>query len=272
MLHGRLRDALTRLNPWLSVDALADAIRRITNPDGVTLEARNRSFHLNLINGVTVERRTPEGTVSRVPAKVIDLENPDENNWLAVNQLTAQENLQSRRGDIRLFVNGLSLGVIELKNPADESTYIWEAWQQIQNYQVDLPTMFSMNEFQIISDGILARIGPLNAGTEWFKPWRTMEGEEPDAPALSELQTMLEGTCEPARFLTLVRDFIVAGGGGVTRRRGRRNGRRGAGDLQLRGDGQDNQKQNRGKMPGTPGPQDLHLPRGQNAGNPHRRT
>ena len=144
-----------------------------------------------------------------MPARVVDFDNPDENDWLAVNQFTAQENLQSRRGDIRLFVNGLPLGVIELKNPADENTDIWEAWQQIRNYQVDLPTMFSMNEVQIISDGILARIGPLNAGTEWFKPWRTMEDGEADAPVLSELQTMLEGTCTPSRFLTLIRDFIV---------------------------------------------------------------
>ena len=185
VLERRLRDALTSLNPWLSDEPLEDAIRRITNPDGATLEARNRSFHLDLINGITVEHRAPDGTISGVPARVIDFENPDENDWLAVNQFTAQENLQSRRGDIRLFVNGLPLGVTELKNPADESTDIWEAWQQIRNYQVDLPTMFSMNQVQIISDGLLARIGPLNAGTEWFKPWRTMADEESDAPALS---------------------------------------------------------------------------------------
>ena len=108
-----------------------------------------------------------------------------------------------------LFVNGLPVGNIELKNPADENTDIWDAWQQLQNYQVDLPTMFSMNEVQIISDGLLARIGPLNAGQEWFKPWRTMESDEPGTPPTSELQVMLEGTCAPARFLTLIKDFIV---------------------------------------------------------------
>ena len=101
------------------------------------------------------------------------------------------------------------MGNIELKNPADENTDIWDAWQQLRNYQVDLPTMFSMNEIQIISDGLLARIGPLNAGQEWFKPWRTMEGEEPGTPPAPELQVMLEGTCTPARFLTLIKDFTV---------------------------------------------------------------
>ena len=209
VLESRLRDALERLNPDLGKEALETAFRRITNPDGPTLEARNRSFHLDLINGVTVEKRFPDGTVSGVPARVLDFDDPLENDWLAVNQFSAQETQTLRRPDIVLFVNGLPVGNIELKNPADENTDIWEAWQQLRNYQVDLPTMFSMNEVQIISDGLLARIGPLNAGQEWFKPWRTMEGEEADAPPAPELQVMLEGTCTPNRFLSLIRDFIV---------------------------------------------------------------
>ena len=209
VLEGRLRDVLERLNPDLEDEALETALRRITNPDGPTLEARNRAFHLDLINGVTVDKRFPDGTVSGVPARILDFEDPLENDWLAVNQFSAQENQTTRRPDIVLFVNGLPVGNIELKNPADENTDIWEAWQQLRNYQVDLPTMFSMNEVQIISDGLLARIGPLNAGQEWFKPWRTMESEEAGTPPAPELQVMLEGTCAPARFLTLVKDFIV---------------------------------------------------------------
>ena len=209
VLERRLRDALERLNPDLDNEALETALRRITNPDGPTQEARNRSFHLDLINGVTVEQRGPDGTVSGVPAKLIDFEDPHENDWLAVNQFTVQGNQQNRRLDIGLFVNGLPLGNIELKNPADESTDIWQAWDQFQTYQAELPEMFSMNEIQIISDGILARIGPLGAGKEWFKPWRTMESEEANAPQTSELQVMLEGTCDPTRFLNLVKNFTV---------------------------------------------------------------
>ena len=98
------------LTPGSASEALEDTIRRITNPDGATLDARNRSFHLDMINGITVEHRSPDGTISGVPARIVDFENPDENDWLAVNQFTAQENLQSRRGDIRLFVNGLRSG------------------------------------------------------------------------------------------------------------------------------------------------------------------
>ena len=208
-LEERLRDALERLNPALDDSALETVVRNITNPDGPTLETRNRAFHLDLINGVTVETRFPDGTVSGVPARLLDFNNPMENDWLAVNQFSVQETQTTRRPDIVLFVNGLPLGNIELKNPAGESTDIWAALQQLENYQVDIPTMFSMNEVQIISDGLLARIGPLNAGQEWFKPWRTMESEPPGATPAPELQMMLEGTCTPARFLTLIKDFIV---------------------------------------------------------------
>ena len=209
VLEGRLKDALERFNPDLEDESLEAAYRRITNPDGPTLEARNRAFHLDLINGVTVDKRFPDGTVSGVPARIVDFEDPPENDWLAVNQFSAQETQTPRRPDIVLFLNGLPVGNIELKNPADENTDIWEAWQQLRNYQVDLPSMFSMNEMQIISDGLLARVGPLNAGQEWFKPWRTMESEEATTPPAPELQVMLEGTCTPDRFLTLIKDFIV---------------------------------------------------------------
>ena len=108
-----------------------------------------------------------------------------------------------------LFVNGLPLGVIELKNPADEDATIWSAWQQLQTYKADLPSLFSMNEMLMVSDGIQARIGTLTAGREWFKPWRTITGEKLADSHMTELQVMLEGVCAPRRFLALVRDFIV---------------------------------------------------------------
>ena len=108
-----------------------------------------------------------------------------------------------------LFVNGLPLLVIELKNPTDEDATIWTAWQQLQTYKAELPTLFAMNATLIVSDGMEARIGTLTAGREWFKPWRTISGETLATPYLPQLQVMLEGVCAPSRFLTLVRDFIV---------------------------------------------------------------
>ena len=209
VLEERLRDALLNLNPDLPPSALETGLRSLINPDGPTLEARNRSFHHALTRGVTVPVRRPDGTTSGEPAAVVDFENPANNDWLAVNQVTVRENQSTRRADIVLFLNGLPLGIIELKNPADENADVWDAWNQLQTYKADLPTLFSMNELLMVSDGLNARVGTLTAGKEWFKPWKTMEDQEPGAVDLPELQVMLEGVCEQSNFLTLLRDFIV---------------------------------------------------------------
>ena len=209
VLEERLRDALFNLNPGLPASALETGLRNLINPDGPTLETRNRSFHHTLTRGVTVPVRRDDGTMSGEPATVVDFENPDNNDWLAVNQFTVKENQSTRRPDIILFLNGLPLGIIELKNPADENADVWDAWQQLQTYKAELPTLFSMNEMLMVSDGLHARVGTLTAGKEWFKPWKTMDGQEPGAANLPELQVMLEGVCEQSNFLTLLRDFIV---------------------------------------------------------------
>ena len=209
VLERRLRDALAELNPGLPSEALDDAFRKLTRPEGATLETRNRAFHRMLVDGVTVEHRTTDGSIRGAQARVVDFEDPANNDWLAVNQFTVTENKNTRRPDVVLFVNGLPLGVIELKNPLDEDATVWTAWQQLQTYKAELPTLFSMNELLIVSDGTDARIGSLTAGKEWFKPWRTVTGETLADPNTPELQVMLEGVCDRARFLSLVRDFIV---------------------------------------------------------------
>ena len=162
-----------------------------------------------LVDGVTVEHRDSEGRIRGAQVQVIDFDHPANNDWLAVNQFTVSENRNTRRPDVVLFVNGLPLGVIELKNPADEDATIWTAWQQLQTYTSELPTLFSMNEALMVSDGTEARIGTLMAGREWFKPWRTVTGETLADPNMTELQVMLEAVFEPGRFLALVRDFTV---------------------------------------------------------------
>ena len=209
LLECRLRDGLARLNPAIPAAAVDDAYRSITRTEGPTLENNNRGFHRMLVEGVTVEFRTRDGAMRGAQVRVIDFENPDNNDWLAVNQFTVTEDNNTRRPDIVLFVNGLPLGVIELKNPTDQDATIWTAWQQLQTYKAELPTLFSMNEILMVSDGIQARIGSLTARREWFKPWRTISGETLADPHMTELQVMLEGTCSRHRFLSLVRDFIV---------------------------------------------------------------
>ena len=178
-----------------------------------------------LVDGVTVEYRAGDGRISGAQVQVIDFDDPANNNLLAVNQFTVTEttngNRNTRRPDVALFVNGLPLGVIELKNPADEDATIWTAWQQLQTYKADLPTLFSMNEALMVSDGTEARLGTLTSGREWFKPWRTITGETLADPGMTELQVMLEGVFEPVRFLSLVRDFIVFeddGGGALVKK------------------------------------------------------
>ena len=209
VLEQRLRDALARLSPTLPAEALDDAFRKLIWPEGSTLETRNRAFHRMLVDGVTVEYQDADGAVRGAQVSVLDYGNSANNDWLAVNQFTVVEGEHERRPDIVLFVNGLPLGLIELKNPADEKATVWTAWSQIQTYKAELSNLFAFNVALVASDGVDARMGTLTAGREWFKPWRSIDGETLAGPHLPQLQVMLEGMCERDRFLTLVRDFIV---------------------------------------------------------------
>ncbi len=217
VLERRLRDAIDRLNPGLRFDAHEDAFRKLTNPQGTSLAVKNETFHRMLVEGVNVEYRDIDGRIRGAQVKVIDFDDVDANDFLAVNQFAVVENKNSRRPDIVLFVNGLPLGIIELKNPTDEDATIWSAWQQLQTYKSELPTLFSMNELLVVSDGLEARVGTLTAGKEWFKPWRTISGEGLADEGVPQLEVTIQGLCRPDRLLTMLRDFIVfeIDGGGV---------------------------------------------------------
>jgi type I restriction enzyme R subunit len=187
VLEGRLRQALVRLNADLPHDAIEDAFRKLTHLDAPSLIARNRAVHRMLVDGITVEYARADGSIAGAQARVLDFDTPDNNDWLAVNQFTVSEGQYTRRLDVVLFVNGLPLGVIELKNPADENATIWSAFQQLQTYQAQIPALFVTNAALVASDGVQARIGTLGAGREWFKPWRTITGREDAAAKLAEL-------------------------------------------------------------------------------------
>jgi type I restriction enzyme R subunit len=221
VLERRLREALVRLNPDLPAEALEDAFRKLTRADAPSLVERNRIVHRLLVDGVTVEYRRADGSIAGAQARVLDFETPENNDWLAVNQFTVAEGQHNRRPDVVVFVNGLPLAVLELKNPADENATIWTAFQQLQTYQVQIPSLFAYNAALVVSDGVEARIGALGAGREWFKPWRTITGREVAATHLAELQVVLEGVFDHRRFLDLVRYFIVfedAGGGTLAKK------------------------------------------------------
>ncbi len=204
-----MRVALARLNPDLPDAAVDDAQRRLVRPAGATLEARNRAFHRMVVDGVTVEYVAADGAVRGGQVRVVDFDVPEANDWLAVDQFTVVENKHERRPDIVLFVNGLPLAVIELKNPTDESATIRSAFQQLQTYKAEVPSLFAFNTALVVSDGLEARIGTLTAPWEWFKPWRTVTGETLADSKLPQLQVLVEGVCAPGRLLALVRDFTV---------------------------------------------------------------
>jgi len=221
VLAGRLRDALARFNPELSAEALEEAFRKLMRVEDADLVQRNRALHHLLVDGVTVEYRDAEGAIRGGQARVIDFDDPMNNDWLAVNQFTVVENKHTRRPDVVLFVNGLPLGVLELKNAANEDATIWTAFQQLQTYKAEVPVLFAFNEVLIISDGLDARVGTLTAGREWFKPWRTISGEELANKRMPELQVVIEGLLAPKRLLDMVRDFVVfedEGGGQLVKK------------------------------------------------------
>ncbi len=204
-----LCEALFRLNPKLPLEAIDDAKRKLLNPEGQNLEARNRAFHRMATDGVTVEYRGDDGKLKWGQAQVFDFDEPDNNDWIVVNQFTVSEGEHSRRPDIVVFVNGLPLAIIELKSPVDKNATITSAWRQLQTYKEEIPSLFIFNLALVISDGVKARVGSLTAGLEWFKRWRTIEGESLAPTFYPELQVLIEGIFEKSRFLELLRDFTV---------------------------------------------------------------
>ena len=207
LLPARLHSALSRLNPHLPHEALEDAFRKLTRIDSPTLIQRNHAFHRFLVEGIPVEYRTRDRIVSD-SARLFDLSNLDNNDWVVVNQLTVVEGHHNRRPDIVVFVNGIPLGVIELKNPGDEKATIWSAFNQLQTYKEQIPALFTFNELLVISDGYDARIGSLSSNRERFVPWRTIEGEE-EAPMRPPIEVLTKGVFRKDHLLDLVSHFVV---------------------------------------------------------------
>ena len=207
VLQSRLRRVLDTLNPGIPPVAIEDACRRITSPEGTTLESRNRAFHKILTDGVNVEYQDTDGSIRGAQVRVIDEKDPvGGNDWLAVSQFTVKEGRNVRILDIALFLNGLPLGIIELKNPSNQSVTIESAWRQLQTYKNNLDALFSMNEILIVSDAHSARIGTLTSKWEWFKGWRSPDDE---TQKQLKLQVMLQEAFKPEHFVSLIRNFVV---------------------------------------------------------------
>jgi len=207
-LSGRLLSAMQKINPHIPLAVLEEAAVSITKPQSPVLIHNNRAFHRLLLEGVPVEYRDGDDT-RHDHAQLIDFNNFRNNQFLVVNQFTIQGSKMNRRPDVVVFVNGLPIAVIELKNPSNEQTDVWDAFNQLQTYKEEISDLFVFNEALVVSDGWTARIGSLTANKEWFMPWRTLKHED-DKPLLEyELEKVVKGFFDPELLLDYIRYFII---------------------------------------------------------------
>ena len=219
VLMDRLKRAVDRLNPDIPSEARQDALKKIIADETPSLIEENRRIHRALVEGIDVEFYVEDGTIRGDKVRLIDFGDPSANDWLAVEQFTVIEHGNNRRPDVVVFVNGLPLGVIELKNPGTESATLTGAYNQLQTYKSQIPSLLRTNAALVTADGLMARIGSLTANEERFMPWRTTDGTDVAAKGSPEMSVLVEGVFEQRRFLDLVRDFTVFGdtGSGISK-------------------------------------------------------
>ena len=211
VLKKRFEDAVARLNPSIPPEAHQDTVRRVMQSELPSLLEENRRLHKLMTEGVDVEYDAADGTLAAGKVALIDFERPDQNDWLAVRQFVVINGQNKRRPDVVVFVNGLPLGVIELKAPGSAGAHLLGAFNQLQTYKQQIPALFHTNALLVTSDGIAARVGSLSADLERFMPWRTTDGTEVAPKGAPELSTLIEGVLEHRRLLDLLRDFTVFG-------------------------------------------------------------
>lgn len=209
VLNTRLEDALMRINSSVSMESISRAVQLVTMVQSPNLMINNQIFQKYITDGIDVEVRTKDGRNTVEKLYLFDFENPSNNNFIAVNQLTVIEGNTNKRPDVVVFVNGLPLVVIELKNSTDETVGISEAYHQLQTYKSAIPSLFQYNAFLVTSDGINARAGSLTANEERFMMWKTIDGETIAPSTIPQLEVLIKGMFEPRVFLDLLRHFIV---------------------------------------------------------------
>ena len=209
VLVERLRNAINRLNPLVPLAAREDALQQVLNLDTPVLLAANRHFHRLVVNGVSIQYQK-DGETRGDFVRLIDFEDAAANEWLAINQFSIKGLKVTRRPDIILFINGLPLVLLELKNPADLTADIWKAYEQIQTYKEQIPDVFQYNEILVVSDGTEALMGSLSADAERFLAWRTIDGVTLDPLGqFNELETLVRGVLAPDYLLDFLRFFVL---------------------------------------------------------------
>lgn len=208
LLLDRLKNAVARINPLVPADAREDAIRQVMRLNSPELIANNETFHRMLTEGTKVTYQK-DGNSRGDLVWLIDFNDSDNNEFIVVNQYTVIENHVNKRPDVIVFVNGLPLVVIELKNPADENATVHSAFKQLQTYKQAIPSLFTYNGFLVISDGLEAKAGTISAGYSRFMVWKTSDGKVETTPLIGQLETLIRGMLDKKTLLDLIRHFIV---------------------------------------------------------------
>jgi len=208
LLLQRLKHAVRRINPDIPVDAQNEAIKEIQRIASPELIANNETFHRLLTEGIPVTKRV-DGDDRGDRVWLIDFKDPTNNEFVVANQFTIIENRNKKRPDVLLFVNGIPLVVIELKNAADEKANIKSAFRQIETYKAIIPGLFTYNGFNIISDGLEAKAGSLSAGFSRYMAWKTSDGKIEASHLVSQLETLIQGMLNKETLLDIIRHFVV---------------------------------------------------------------
>ena len=209
ILIDRFKTAFHNINPNLSANAYDDALRKLQQTDFPSLVEENRRLHQLMVDGVDVNITRDDGSIGTDKARLIDFEDPANNDWVAINQFTVIEGGKNRRPDVVVFVNGLPLVVIELKNPVDEDATIDDAYNQLQTYKDEISSLFRTNSLLVTSDGLLARVGSLTANSERFMAWRTVDGDTIAPKGVPELEILVNGVFNKSNLLSILRGFTV---------------------------------------------------------------
>lgn len=208
VLALRLKRALARLNPHVPPAVIDEAVQRVLKLDHPVAEQRNRDFHRMLLTGLPVSWREGDG-VRHDDLRLVDFAKRDANEFLVVNQYAIKGTAKTRRPDLVVFLNGLPVAILELKNPADEQADVWKAYRQLQTYKEEIPDLFNYNEALIVSDGFTARVGGLTADQERFMPWRTLKHED-DKPVVEfEIEKIIRGFFDRDLFLDYLKHFVL---------------------------------------------------------------
>ena len=208
-LKGILEDALLKLNPDIPKEGIKDAIREITIPKQISLIENNRFFHKLITDGVIVNYHNKEGIIVNKTVNLFDFNNIDNNDFRIINQFTVMEGQVEKRPDIVIFVNGLPLAIFELKTVSDENITIDSAYNQIKTYQEQISSLFVYNAFNVISDGIHAKVGTITSNKDWYMTWRTFDGKTIAPNSMPQLEVIIKGMFDKKRFLEIIKHFIL---------------------------------------------------------------